>query len=51
MNWCVFVAVLGEKLLQKNQSLQNFCLWGCKAAALLLMWYCNSFSVLYGKKL
>ena len=39
MNWSVFVIVLGEKLLQNNQSLLNFCLWGCKAAALLLMWH------------
>ena len=28
MKWHVFVAVLGEKLLQNNQSLQSDCLWG-----------------------
>ena len=49
MNWRVFVAVLGEKFLQNNRSLQNFCFWGCKEAALLLIWH--NFSVLYGKKL
>lgn len=38
MNWHVFVIVLGEKLLQTNQPLCNFCLWGCKAAVSLLMW-------------
>ena len=37
-NWCVFVAVL-EELLQNNQSLQNFCFWGCKEALLLLIWH------------
>lgn len=26
--WCVFVVILGEKLLQNNQFLWNFCLWG-----------------------
>ena len=46
-NWCVFVAVL-EELLQNNQSLQNFCFWGCKEALLLLIWH--SFFVLCGKK-
>ena len=39
MKWCVFIAVLGVKPLQNNQSLQNFCFWGCKAAVLLLMWF------------
>ena len=38
-SWHVSVAVLGEKLLQNNQSLRNFCLWGCKEAALLLIWH------------
>ena len=33
------MAVLGEKLLQNNQSLRNFCFWGCKEAALSLMWH------------
>ena len=39
MSWHVFVTVSKEKLhvLQNNHSLLNFCLWGCKAAALLLM--------------
>ena len=37
MNWRVFIGVLGVKLLQNNQSLRNFCLWGCKAAGLLLV--------------
>ena len=38
-NWHVFVAVLGEKLLQNNKSLRNVCLWGCKEAALWLIWH------------
>ena len=37
--WYVFVAVLGEKLLQNNQSLRNVCLWGGKQAALSLIWH------------
>ena len=37
-NCHVFVAVLGEKLLQNNQSLRDFCLWDCKEAALSLLW-------------
>ena len=47
--WHVFFSVLGEKLLQNNKSPWNFSLWGCKAAALSLIW--NNFSVLCGKTL
>ena len=39
MNWCDFVAVLGEKLLQNNQSFRNFSFWGYKEAALSLIWH------------
>ena len=39
MNWCVFSAVSGEKLPQNNHSLWNFCFWGCKEAALSLIWH------------
>ena len=39
MNWNVFITVSGVKLLQNNQSIQNFCLWSCKATALSLMWH------------
>ena len=48
MRQCVFVAVLGEKLLQNNRSLRSFCFWGCKEAALSPIWH--DFSVLCGKK-
>jgi len=34
---CVSVADLGQKLLQNNQSLPNFCLWVWEAATLSLM--------------
>ena len=37
-NWRVFIPVLREKLLQNSQSLRNFCIWGCKEAALSLRW-------------
>jgi len=47
--WPVFVAVLGEKLLQNNQSLQIFAFGGSKTAALSLI--LNNFSVLCRKKL
>ena len=50
MNCCVFVTVLGVKLLQNNQSLQNFvCGVGCEATAVSLTWH--NFFVLCGKKL
>ena len=44
----VFVTLLGEKLHQNTRSLRNFCLWGCKAAAVSLIWN-NFFFVLCGK--
>ena len=50
LNWCVSIAVLGVKLLKNNQSLRNFHLCGCWAAALSLMWH-SFFFVLCGKKL
>ena len=45
MHWHVFVAVLGEKLLQNNQLLRNFCFWDCKEAALSLIWHSFLFYV------
>lgn len=38
MNLHVFFAVLEIKLNQNNKTLQNFHLWGCKAAALALLY-------------
>ena len=38
-NCLVFITVLGEKLVQNNQSLQNLCFWGCQEAALSVIWH------------
>ena len=47
-SWCVFTTVLGEKILENDWSLQNFCLWGCKEAVSSLIWH--NFSILCGRK-
>ena len=50
-NCLVFITVLGEKLLQNNQSLQNLCFWGCQEAALSVIWHNRFFWVFFcGKK-
>ena len=33
MNWGVFITGLGQKVLQNNQSLRNFCSWGFRMLA------------------
>ena len=43
MSQCVFVAVLDKKLLQNNQSLRNFSLWGFKVdgTSFQVFWICK----------
>ena len=47
MGLLVVYAVSGEKLLQNNQPLWNFCFWSCRETALSLIWH--NFPVSCGK--
>ena len=49
MNWRYSVAVLGEKILQNDQSVLKFCFSGCKKVALSLIWH--NFCVMWRKAL